>query len=239
MPATPDRATTDTGTTDDATARPTATSAAAAPSRAKIATPVVWGMIGGIWLVLVLHWLDDTTELTPSHDGVLNACLLASGLIALLCIGVVLRKWNGINVARRVVLALSLGLVAFIVMFTASDFAADATEGWIDFPRGRTTTVQGLLFIERAYRTHGRTWSYTIQTTPFWSNLDISEQDYDFMLAHRRPGDLGRSPDEISSRGYFCARVTLERSGDALRVMHAGTHQLPAGTVVVCPSAPR
>lgn len=244
MPATPDRATTDTGRTntgrtDDATARPRATSAAAAPSTATNLTPVAWIMIGAVMLVLVLHWLDDTTELTPSHDGVLNACFWTSGLIALLCIGLFIRKASGINIARRVVLALVLGFMALIVAFTVSDFAAAAVEGWIDFPRGRTTTVEGLLSIQRAYRTHGRYPSWNIQTTPFWSDLYIAEQDYDFMLAHRRPGDVGRNPDEISSRSYFCARVTLERSGDALRVMHAGTHQLPTGTVVVCPSSPR
>lgn len=55
------------------------------------------------------------------------------------------------------------------------------------------------------------------------------------MLAHRSPEDHGRNPDEISSHGFFCARVTLQQSGDALRVLNAGSQKLPAGTVVVCP----
>jgi hypothetical protein len=70
---------------------------------------------------------------------------------------------------------------------------------------------------------------------PIWSNLEITRADYEFMLANRRPGDKGKNPDEISSKGYFCARVTLEQAGDALRVLHAGNRTLPQGTVMVCP----
>jgi hypothetical protein len=70
---------------------------------------------------------------------------------------------------------------------------------------------------------------------PLWSNLSISELDYDYMRGHRAPWDKGTNPDEISSRGYFCAKVTLQRSGNAVRVLHAGNGVLPAGTVRECP----
>lgn len=59
------------------------------------------------------------------------------------------------------------------------------------------------------------------------------------MRSNRRPGDNGRKPDEISSRGYFCADVTIEQSDKALRILHAGSQTLPEGTVILCPVAAR
>jgi hypothetical protein len=108
-------------------------------------------------------------------------------------------------------------------------------DGALDFPPEHTRSFPALLKISRAYQTHGKGRSWNIQTTPIWTNLDITETDYDFIASHRRPGDAGRDPDEISSRGYFCAKVTLQRAGEAMRIMHAGTRKLPTGTVVVCP----
>jgi hypothetical protein len=114
---------------------------------------------------------------------------------------------------------------------------ASIVEGFHDFPPDQTRTSSALLLISRAYQTHGKSRSWNIQTTPIWSNLDITEDDYDFMLAHRRVGDDPRDPDEISSRGYFCARVTIQQSANALRIMHAGSHKLPKGSVIICPSS--
>jgi hypothetical protein len=56
------------------------------------------------------------------------------------------------------------------------------------------------------------------------------------MRTHRRAGDNKGDPDKISSNGYFCAHVTIQQSGNALRVLHAGSHNLPKGSVVICPS---
>lgn len=141
-------------------------------------------------------------------------------------------------VGDRVFLAffsLSFGIISVAMLSVRT---ARIVEGRIDFPTATTVTYPGLLVIWRAYQTRskgGTGWS--IQTTPIWSNLAVTKMDYDSMLAHRGPGDHGRNPDEISSHGFFCARVTLQQSGNALRVMHAGSHALPTGTVVVCPAA--
>lgn len=203
--------------------------------------PLSWFVGGAVCLLLVqlLGWFDDATELTPDHAGVLRACLAVAGLGGLLAIDLAIRKFREMTVVRRALLALLLGAMGFILVVGASTYCAEIIEGWIDFPPGKTTSYPALLSISRAYQTHGKGRSWNIQTTPIWSNLDITEDDYDFMLAHRRPGDEHGNPDEISSEGYFCAQVTMQRSGDALRVMHAGTHALPSGTVIVCPSGTR
>lgn len=127
-------------------------------------------------------------------------------------------------------------LMGLMSVFLFLGETANVIEGIIDFPPDKTQSSRELLSISRAYQTHGKGRSWNIQTTPIWSNLDITQDDYKFMLAHRRPGDGGRDADEISSEGYFCARVTIQVSGDAIRVMNAGTHKLPKGTVVICPT---
>jgi hypothetical protein len=198
--------------------------------------------VGLVLLVLVgvvLGWLDSTTELRPDHEGVLLGCFVLAGLGGLASILVPLRDWKKRAVGSRVMTAFALLLMGFIAVFLVSSRAADLVEGWIDFPPGRTTSHQAFFLISRAYQTHGKGRSWNIQTMPIWSDLDITEDDYDFMLAHRRPGDDARNSDEVSSHGYFCARLTIEQSGDALRIMHAGSHKLPKGTVILCPSSGR
>lgn len=200
---------------------------------------VLWSfaVIAGFGLILepILGWFDDTTELAPRHPTADNVCFVIAGLIALICIGLGVWQTRGMNALRRILLSLLLGFMGFLVTAAATTTTADMIEGAIDFPRARTIAYPALLVISRAYQTHGKGHSSNIQTAPLWSNLEITDDDYDFMRSHRRPGDPGKNPDEISSRGYFCARVTMQRSGGALRVMHAGSHKLPTGTVMLCP----
>ena len=197
------------------------------------------GLLALVLLGAALGWLDNTTELTPDHEGVLRGCLVLAGLGGLISAFVPALCGKKGAVGSRVVRALALALAGFIGVFLVSIRVADIVEGSIDFPPGRTTSHRALLLISRAYQTHGKGRSWNIQTMPLWSDLEITEDDYDFMLAHRRPGDDPRNPDEISSHGYFCALVTIEQSGDAMRVMHAGSHRLPRGTVILCPSSAR
>lgn len=197
------------------------------------------GLVALVLLGVALGWFDNTTELTPDHEAVLPGCFVLACLGGLISALVPVRDWKKGAVGSRVAIAFALALMGFIAVFLVSSSAADIVEGSIDFPAGRTTSHQALLLISRAYQTHGKGRSWNIQTMPIWSNLDITEDDYDFMLAHWRPGDNARNPDEISSHGYFCALVTIEQSGDAIRVMNAGSHRLPKGTVILCPSSAR
>ena len=195
--------------------------------------PLALLAVGGI-----LGWFDRTTELTPSHDEVLQFCFLIAGLAGLACGGLSIRESKGMALWRRIAVGCCLVALGFLAVFLVSSRGADLIEGRTDFPPAKTRTYPGLLIISRAYQTHGKGRSWNIQTTPIWSNLDVAQADYEFMLAHRSPADDGRNPDEISSRGFFCARVMLQQSGDALRVLNAGSQKLPAGTVVVCPTTP-
>ena len=214
--------------------------AASGQSKAKNTLPLGWFV--GVAILLFLAFLsllfNNTTELTPSHDRALNACLAVAALSGLVCVGLCIRDSKEMTAPRRVLLAPLVRIFVFITVFVTSSAAAQMVEGFIDFPPGRTITYKNaLLPISRAYHVHvkGQTWH--IQTpTPIWGDFTITRDDYQFMLAHRRPGDTGHDPDEIASQGYFCARVTVERAGNAVRVMHAGMRTLPLGTVVVCPS---
>lgn len=190
-------------------------------------------------LGLALGLFDRTTGLppTPLQDGLLTLSWLAAGLMGLLTVCVAIWQVTGLPIWRRALGAIAGGLFGLLATFGTLMPLADIGSGWIDFPRDKVRSFPTLLLISRAYQTHGKGRSWNIQTEPIWSNIDITEDDYAFMLAHRRPGDRGKDPDEISSRGYFCARVTIERAGEAMRVMHAGRQKLPEGSVIVCPPA--
>jgi hypothetical protein len=185
---------------------------------------------------VALDYFDTSTELTPSHVGVLNSCFLIAGLAGLTLGGLAIRASRGLAGWRRVPIVGSLIVEWFLAVFMVSSVSADLIEAHTDFPPGQTVTRAAQLFIWRAYRTHGKNQSWDIQTTPLWSNLEVAQSDFEFMLAHRSPEDHGRNPDEISSHGFFCARVTLQQSGNALRILNAGRHKLPPGTVTVCPA---
>jgi len=199
--------------------------------------------LGWVWLgVLVasfvggwcLEWFDHSTELTPAHDDALEFSFIAAAVVAVVSAALVLWQSEG-SLYRRLVMSFVVAPI-FAILGVATLLIETTTfiEKSDDFSPARTRTFKGVLLIERAYQTHGKSRSWNIQTTPIWSNLDITEADYSYMLAHRAPDDAGHDPDEISSRGYFCANVTLQQADDALRVLHAGTYKLPQGTVGIC-----
>lgn len=140
---------------------------------------------------------------------------------------------------QRIVLPLVLVVVASIGIFLVANPTASILEGRMDFPAGKTHVRQAVIQISRAYQTHGKSSSQYIQTMPIWPDFEITHQDFVFMQRNRRPGDDGHSADEISSHGYFCAKVTIEQSDRAIRILHAGSQELPEGTVILCPSATR
>jgi hypothetical protein len=204
----------------------------------KSVNPSVLGF--GIVVVVVgayafLGWLDDTTELWPRHDESIETCFWLGGFVALFLAATIWLKSKGNSFWQRLRMIVPISLIGFIGVLLFSMRAVDIVNGWIDFPSQKTQTYQTLLLISRAYHTHGKGASANIQTMPIWSNMDVAEADYTFMLNHRRPGDLSKDADEISSKGYFCAKVMMQQSGNALRVLHAGARTLPSGTVIICP----
>lgn len=199
-----------------------------------------WFIGSGILMLLyvTLGWFDNTTELVPAHPNVDTATFYIAGIAGIIFAGAAIYFSKTWALWRRVGSALAFLLLGTLLGFMVSYRTANIVEGLIDFPPAKTRSFPAILLISRAYQTHGKGESWNIQTTPIWSNLDITKDDYNFMLAHRRPGDQSQNPDEISSKGFFCAQVTVEQSGNALRVMNAGSHKLPKGTVIECPAKP-
>ena len=207
----------------------------------KIARPTygwVWlaGPLALLAVYVILGWFDTSTEITPVHDTVLNTSFGLGGLGAVLLLGVAIFGRQKMKAWQRIYLAIALAMLGFLSVFLLSNRVAELVENHTDFPARSTRTYPTFLLINRAYRTQGKGQSWNIQTMPIWSNLDITEYDYSFMLNYRRPGDDGHNPNEISSEGYFCAQVIMQESGSALRVLNAGSRKLPNGTVVICPA---
>jgi len=201
------------------------------PSLTKFGMIWLFSLFGIVPLVFALGWFDDFTLLTPHHDGATLLGFVIPIALGLVSVAVAITQARYTPAWRRAGMAFGFGLMTLIVSFMAVYLISDLIIGRIDFPPGKTKTFKALMLISRAY--HTRHWN--IQTMPVWSNMDITKEDYKFMLAHRRPGDNGNDPNEISSRGHFCASVTMEQSGQALRVLHAGRRTLPKGTVILCP----
>ena len=184
---------------------------------------------------MILGLFDTTTELVPTHDRVDQACFAVAGFCGLLACGTCIYLTRRLTIIQRIMLPLTFMFVTAIGIFLVAGHVASIIEGRVDFPAGKSHTRQVLLLISRAYQTHGKGSSQYIQTMPIWSNLEITSADFTFMRNHRRLGDDGKNPDEISSRGYFCAKVTIEQSDEAVRILHSGSQKLPQGTVIVCP----
>jgi hypothetical protein len=188
-------------------------------------------MFAAGWIV---GWFRHPTALTPSHDGALQVSFVVAAVVAIISAAVIFWQSEG-SLFRRLLISMVVAPIGAIVgVGILLSEAALLIAQREDFAPATTRTFDGLLLIGRAYQTHGKSRSWNIQTTPIWSNLEVSQADYNFMLAHRALNDTGRDPDEISSDDYFCANVTLQASGTAIRVLQAGTHKLPKGTVGIC-----
>ena len=210
--------------------------APASEGRAKvIGYLIVIVFIGGF---VGLPLLDNTTDLLPVTDRTAVACLWLTGICAVAGILVFFARSEGVGVLKRIWTAAVLGLIVAVWVGFVSYHLAHMLEGWITFRPAKTRTFTGGLFIDRAYHTHGKGASAQIITTPLYSDMKINESDYVFMRQHRMPGDAGQNPDRIASHGYFCAKVTMQQSGENLRVLHAGGRSLPAGSVILCPVRP-
>ncbi len=90
--------------------------------------------------------------------------------------------------------------------------------------------------ITYAYLHHSRyanVWNIEVGDALF----PVAPGDANFMLGRRLPGDTSGALGQIWSGGYFCARLTIERAGNAKRVLQSGSDGLPPGSVTLCPKA--
>ncbi|MGI8766262.1 MAG: hypothetical protein ACR2KM_07095 [Gemmatimonadaceae bacterium] len=176
--------------------------------------------------------------LTPDDGDALEACFIIAGIVGVAS-AIVGYTQSAAPGARRLLGAVfGFGMLGALSTGLLTTTLTDIVLGKRYFPPNRTETFHALLPIGRAYRSESRTgYSWTIQPTPLWENIDITKSDYDFMVANKRVDDVPDEPESVSSRAAFCASVIMQRSGDALRVLHAGRHTLPQGSVVRCPPA--
>ena len=182
-----------------------------------------------------LGHFDDTTELTPDHTNVLEYCFWFAGLVALASSLVCLFQSTGKLIPRLLMSLFCFALLGGLSALLVTSTIANIIENWRDFPPQETQTYWTLLTIQRAYRMDSRTGSsWIIQPAPIWSNIDIAHADYSFMLKRLGSDTKGSEPSSLPSRSYFCAKVMMQRSGEALRVLHAGRQALPLGTIGVC-----
>lgn len=205
--------------------------------------PFKLSKLGWIWFGLLVGLiaagyittaLDRSTELTPAHDAPLTVAFYVALFAGLVSAILILSQSEGTVYQRFVVSFIVTPIFAFLGIFLLISGSARLVETATDFPAGKTQTFDGLLIVKRAYQTHGKGRSWNIQTMPIWSNIDITQDDYKFMLGHRPPEDGGSDDDEITSNGFFCAKATLQRSGKALQVLNAGSYALPAGSIGIC-----
>jgi hypothetical protein len=184
---------------------------------------------------MVLGWLDNATQLAPDTDDSIMYSLIISGacgVVAAICAFVFSR---GMTIFTRLRWIFPLLVIGSVGPFLFIMHASSIVSGWINFPPSKTHSRIVLMQISRAYQMHGKGAGAHIQTQPFWTDLNIEKSDYEFMQNHRIPEDAKRDPDEIKSEGYFCVSVTIEEAGKAVRIMHAGNNQLPAGSILICP----
>ncbi|MDH7975913.1 hypothetical protein QH494_27350 [Sphingomonas sp. AR_OL41] len=207
-------------------------------ARARCGTIWLVAMFGLGALAFLLDWFDSTTELAPAHHGIATLGRVAATLACLTAAVIGFRVRRPRRVADRLFRASWYALLGFLAVYFALTEIATIVVGWRDFPATGSRSSQRLIAIADAshYTVSKGSQRWMVTTRSFGATLDITREDYGFMLAHRRAGDDASEPDAIASDGHFCARVTVEQAGSALRVIHAGSYTLPQGTIVLCPA---
>jgi hypothetical protein len=177
--------------------------------------------------VVVMNLLNTPTEVTPDHSG---AVMESAGVVALLAalatFGLTIRiklRSGSPNWLSSLALAVPAGLFCGI----ATMFALDNAFQLIDFPKGETVQSVAYLPIERAYRTGSGHNDYNVQLVGPFANLDVSKQDYETAF---------NGADNAYPENY-CLRATIQRAGEAMRIMQSSSRPFPRGSVVKCPAA--
>jgi hypothetical protein len=194
------------------------------------------GLLGMFFLGGFMSLFDKTTQIAPAQDGIQNACMIAACAVALLSAAIVFWQLREQIIGRRVLFAAIVAMLGFgSSVFLFSEIAS-FFEGWMDFPPGATRTAIETMPITYAYHHQGRhvdVWNIEVGD----ALLGIAPGDANFMLSHRLPGDTSGGLGQMWSGGYFCARLTIQRAGDAKRVLHTGSNDLAPGSVILCPKA--
>lgn len=203
-----------------------------------------WAWLAGLFVAFATYWLlsycDTATILQPRNNDVLEVVFWAAGGVGLVSAFVGYTTTSGALVSRLVLATLVYGLFGALSALLLLGTTSNIVQNLIYFPAAQTHSFSALIPISRAYVGHSRTCAaenscWNVQTMPIWSDLNVFEGDYRFMLENRRPNDAGQDDAEISSLGYHCLRVKLQKAGQAMRIIDSGSQTLPKGSVVLCP----
>lgn len=180
-----------------------------------------------IAFVVVMSLLNTPTEVTPDHSG---AVMESAGAVALLAaiaaFGLLVRikvRAGSSNWLSSLALAIPAGLGCGL----ATMFAVGQTFQLLDFPKGETVQSVAYLPIERAYRTGSSYNDYNVQLIGPFANLDVSKADYETAF---------NGVENVYPENY-CLRATIQRAGEAMRIMQSSSRPFHTGSVVKCPAA--
>lgn len=201
------------------------------PRFAKISTS---GLVISFFVGFIASRLDDYTVLkSPSMwiEEVPIPLSIALGL-CFMPVGWAIAKDASNRALTGIIISILATFAAFFPIYSASQIVLNI----VDFPSRQTVTHHSsFIKLKGAIASHGKGTHWSVQTMPMLADLQISEQDFKFMQSQQPRDRAVRSPDVVSSDGRFCVKVDLQTTPDAIRVVGAGSHKLPPGTVVVCP----
>ena len=178
-----------------------------------------------------------TCPFTNSPDVMLHrhfdavVCFELACVVALASIWIGFWNSNGPLRRRPLVIISYFGGFGLVSTFLAALNLSAIIEPRIDFPPGHTQTFPARLPIRRVHQSRS---GGVIETAPIGAkvNLAISDSDFEFMMTHLPPP--GPDPNTVSGDGYFCADVTMQKSGSALRIPGVAHQALSPGSISIC-----
>lgn len=202
-----------------------------------------WWWLAGLFAAFGLAFLlsltpDTATLLTPDHVALKRLFARAALGVGAASAAVGYLTSAGPRIRRIVLAVFVFGLIGWLATASATQIVSNLVLRQSEFPGATTRTVETLLPVGKVYRVHSRRRDqWYIQPAGTKVNIAISQADYNFAIANRRPQDGLTQTGALTSEGYLCAKVSIAQSGDATKVLHAGRERLPEGAIVKCPPA--
>lgn len=169
--------------------------------------------------VFVLHFTDNSSDMTPGHAGFILAAALVSAVAATI---VALVATVGRLGPKAVIGSLVIGFLTGALVFAVADQGVQLAE----FPAGKTVQYTQYFPIERAYVSHGKGARYHVQLSHPFGDFTLSSDDYSALF-----GDS----EDVRPSG-LCLRAQVQRNGSAMRIMYPGGRPIPSGGVTRCPA---
>lgn len=203
-----------------------------------------WAWLASLCLYFGTYWglsyFDTATILWPRNENILEVVVWTAAGMGLISTVVGFTNITGATVSRLILAIFVYGLGGSLTTMVLFATVSNIVQNRVYFPASNTQTFDALIPIDRAYLGHSRgcvaeNTCWNVQTSPLWSDLNVFEVDYQFMLDNRSPDNVSDDTEEISSRGFHCLQAKVQKAGSAIRIMDSGSSTLPKGSVVLCP----